>query len=247
MKKLFLLVYLLSIAAFYGYSQSLSLSNLQGPIVANSTIIQAGTPDSTELITYMNVKNTGTSTLNVFCKKVHVTMMDSVEVTMCWAGACYPSFVNVSPNSKPIDAGQIITDFVGHYSCMTSHGFKSGESIVRWVFYDGANTNDSVSVTVKYTSFPLGVDDKIIHQGILSNIYPNPADATVSFSYAVPSGSQGTIVIRNLVGSMVQTEQVSDGSGKMTLNTASLNDGIYFCSLVLDGKISQTKKLVIKH
>ncbi len=247
MKRLLLLVYLLSIVAFYGYSQSLYLSNAQGPIIANSTITQAGTPDSLELITYLNVKNIGTHAVNIYCKKIYISQIDSVEVTMCWAGSCYPPFVNVSPNSQPIAVGQTITDFVGHYGSVTGHGFKSGESIIRWVFYDATDRNDTVSVTVKYTSYPVGIQEKISLQGLLSNAFPNPAGATASFNYSVPSGSQGAIIIRNLVGAAVQTEQVISGAGKITVSTANLSDGLYFYSLMIDGKIIQTKKLVVKH
>ena len=130
MKRLILLVFLLSSIAFYGYSQSLSLLTTSGSVITNSSITQIGTSDSLELITYMFVKNISSHAINVFCKKVEVKVMDSCETTMCWAGGCYPSFVSVSPNSAAMAAGQTITDFVGHYGTVTGHGFKSGESIV---------------------------------------------------------------------------------------------------------------------
>ena len=247
MKRLLLLVSLFSAIAIFGYSQSLSLLTPQGVVITNASIIQAGTHDSLELITYLQVKNISTHTINVFCKKVEVAMMDSVETTMCWAGGCYPSFVNVSPNSAPMTAGQIVTDFVGHYGTTTGHGFKSGESRVRWVFYNEADHNDSVYLIVKYTSYPLGVDEKNAHSGLLSAAYPNPANASASFNYSVPVGSPGMIVVRNLVGAEVLTEQAAPGSGTLTVNTAGLSDGIYFCSLVLEGKINQTRKLVVRH
>ncbi len=249
MKRLLLLAYLLPVVAFYAHSQSLSLSNNQGPVADNSTIIQAGTPDSAKLITYLYVKNVGTHAINVYSKKAEISVIDSIETTMCWAGACYGPTTNISPNYQPIDVGQTITDFVGDYTWagLSQPGFKSGESTVRWVFFNDADHNDSVSVTVKYTTYPLGVNDKAATQDLLSNAYPNPADATATFNYSVPSGSQGTIIIRNLVGSTVQTEQVSSGAGKITISSAFLSDGLYFCSLMLDGKISQTKKLVVRH
>ena len=247
MKKLLLMVCLLSVAAFYGYSQSLSLTTPQGTNISNSSITQTGTKDSLELITYIYVKNTGTHAINVYCKKIEVNMMDSVESYLCWAGGCYTSGTFVSPNSAPMAAGQTLTDFVGHYGTVTNKGFKSGESIIRWVFFNDADHNDSVYLTVKYTTYPLGVDEKNSGQGMLSNAWPNPADATATLNYSVPTGSQGTIIVRNMVGSTVQTESLSSGYGKININTASLNDGIYFCSLLLDGKISQTKKLVVRH
>lgn len=247
MKRLLLLVSLFSAIAIYGYSQSLSLINPQGHVITNTSIIQAGTKDSLELITYLQVKNISSQTINVYCKKVEVAMMDSVETTMCWAGGCYPSFVNVSPNGAPMTAGQVVTDFVGHYGTTTGHGFKSGESRVRWVFFNEANPNDSVYLIVKYTSYPLGVDEKNAHSGMLSAAWPNPASSSANFNYTVPAGSPGMIIVRNLVGAEVLAEQAEPGSGTLTINTAGLSDGIYFCSLVLEGKINQTRKLVVRH
>jgi hypothetical protein len=247
MKKVLLSVYLFSVVAFYGYSQSLTLSNQHGAIQPNAIIVQAGTPDSVELITYLNVKNISNATIKVFCKKVQLTMLDSTEMTMCWAGNCYPAPVNVSPFSQSINAGQTNTEFIGHYTQTAFSHFKSGESVIRWVFYNQANVNDSASVTVKYTTYPLGIDESNGRQAVLSNAYPNPANAVAGFNYAVPSGSQARIVIRNILGSIVHSEQVSTGSGKISVNTANLTDGIYFYSLMLDGKNSQTKKLVVKH
>lgn len=149
MKKLLLSVYFLSLVAFYGYSQSLTLSNLNGPVTPNSIIVQAGTPDSVELVSYFNVKNVGDNTIRVLCKKVQIAMLDSTEVTMCWAGGCYSSGTMISPNDQPITPGETITEFSGHYSQVAFNHFKSGESIVRWVFFDRANVNDSVSVDRK--------------------------------------------------------------------------------------------------
>ena len=92
--------------ALYGYSQSLSLSNSLGVIEPNSTIIQAGTPDSVELITYLNVKNVSSNSVSVLCKKVQLKMLDSTEITMCWAGGCYSASTFISPNSQMMAAGQ---------------------------------------------------------------------------------------------------------------------------------------------
>lgn len=247
MKKLLLSVYLLSVIGFYGYSQSLSLSNIHGTIEPNSIIIQAGTPDSVELITYFNVKNISAKTINVLCKKVQCSMLDSTEITMCWAGSCYPSSTFVSPNAQAITAGQTITDFIGHYTQTAYLHFKSGESVVRWVFFDKINPNDSVSVTIKYATFPLAIEESAARRAMLSNAYPNPSASETSFSYSIPVGSQGTILVRDLLGSTVQSLVLPVSFGKTTLNTMNLSDGIYFCSLMVDGKVNQTKKIVVKH
>ena len=247
MKRLLLSAYLLSIVVFYGYSQSISLSNSNGVIAPNATLIQAGTPDSNALSTYINVKNIGGSKINVLCRKYELKMLDSTEITMCWAGSCYPASTFISPNAQAIAPEEIITDFVGHYSQIVYNHFISGESVVRWVFYDRGNLNDTAAVTIKYTTYPLGIEESGALQATLSNAYPNPADATVSFNYSVPSGLQGTLFVRNILGTIVKTQVLAASNRKTIINTLDMNDGIYFCSLLVDGKISQTKKLIVQH
>jgi hypothetical protein len=248
MKKLILFIYLLSIVAIYGYSQNISLSNSHGTIVSGSMIDQVGTPDSSELLTYLYVKNTGSKPISVLCKKYHLSLLDSTEVLMCWAGSCYGPETYVSPNEQLITSGQTIKDFVGHYaSTKASFLLNPGESLIRWVFYDSASPNDSASVTVKYTTYPLGIEDSKGNKGMLSNMYPNPASGNASCSYTLPSGARGAIVIRDILGSTLQTQVLPNDSGRFTVNTMNLSDGVYFCSLLVEGKVSQTKKLIVKH
>ena len=166
---------------------------------------------------------------------------------MCWAGGCYGSGTFISPNDQPIAPGQTITEFSGHYTQVAFNHFKSGESVIRWVFFDRANENDSASITVKYTTYPLGIEESKVPQGSLSNIYPNPAAGDAGCSYTIPSGSQGTVLVRDLLGNSLQTHQLSAISGKVTIGTMNLGDGIYFCSLLVDGKIVQSRKLIVKH
>ena len=104
-----------------------------------------------------------------------------------------------------------------------------------------------VSVTIKYTTFPVGIEDANMHQTVLSNAYPNPAGANAGFSYSMSTGSQGAILVRDILGAPLQRIQLQAASGKVTLNTTNLGDGVYFYSLSTDGKTDNTKKLIIRH
>ena len=116
MKKIVIFFALIAGIAAVGFAQSLQLSNGKGILPSNGEIIQAGTPDSSELVTYIYVKNTGTTDKNVVCKKTQMMALDSTEVTMCWAGGCYPSTTNISPNAQLITPGQTNYEFLGHYT-----------------------------------------------------------------------------------------------------------------------------------
>jgi hypothetical protein len=247
MKKRIFTVYLLTIIVCYAYSQSLSLSNSHGPISPNTTIVQPGSTDSLELVTYLNVKNISNNQLKVLCKKEEIKILDSTEMLMCWAGGCYPSTVFVSPKSLSMAAGSTNTGFSGHYIQSSGNHIPSGESIVRWVFYDMSDSNDSVSVTIKYLTYPTGIEDIKATQGKLSDIYPNPVCGDAVCNYAITNGSQGAILIRDILGTTVDKQSLPSTRGKATISTTNLTDGIYFCSLLVDGKIFQTRKLMVKH
>lgn len=248
MKRNIFLTVILMCAAYLGFTQSLQLSDEKGNIISNhSEIIQAVGPDATEIITYLYVKNIGSKTIEVLCKKTQMKMHDSTEVTMCWAGGCYPATTFISPNAQQMAPGQTVTDFVGHYLQLAFSALKSGESVVRWTFYDQSNHADSSSVVVKYDSYPLGVAENSGRTSSLSNVYPNPASAQAVVSYELPSASTGALIVRNMIGKEVYRQELSSSRGKAVINTVGFNDGLYFCTLLADDKPLHTKKMVVKH
>jgi hypothetical protein len=247
MKNRLLLFSILAMIVFAGYSQSLSLSNQNGPIVPNSIIIQPGTPDSVTLNTYIDITNTGNAPLNVLCRKTELNMIDSTRTFICWANFCYAPHIYVTPNTQSIGSGETYTGFKGIYAHDTYNFFSVGESVVRWTFFDQDNLNDSVSVTVRYPTYPVSIGELYGSVSVLSAIYPNPVSFTANTEFTVPRGSQGSILIRDVVGAVVQTYLVPAGTGKIQMNVSNLSDGVYFCSLLIDGRPAHTRKLIVRH
>jgi hypothetical protein len=247
MKKLLLYISIFLVAGFSGFSQSLSLSGLFGPIVPNSTIIQAGTPDSNTLLTYLNVKNTSSDPINVLCKKNELSLLDSTQTYMCWANFCYAPHILISPNAVPVGAGETYSGFKAIYAQLAYNNFFVGESVVRWVFFDQDNADDSVSVTVRYQTYPVGIGDLKASEGMILNIFPNPASENVRFDYSMPAGSTGILLIQNLQGVVVQKHTLPANTSNISIDITNLGDGIYFCSPLIDGLKAQTKKLFVKH
>lgn len=243
MKRILLSFYLLSIACFYGYAQSgLSLTDTLGvPIPANATWVMNGTPDVPELVTKVFVKNNGGHTINVKAKKVELTLLANTNVTFCWAGNCFPPNVYESIGATSIPAGQVATEFSGHYA----PSLQKGQTKVQWTFWDEADVANSVSITVDYNTFPVGKEE--ITTAKLTGVYPNPASSNATINYSLPTGSEGRIVVRNILGMEVRSEIVQGGTGKFTFSVADLSDGVYFYSLFLNGEFSSTGKLIVKH
>lgn len=244
MKKILLIVYLLSIAAFVGYSQSLVLiDSVAGQLVNNATILKMGNTGTGEIIQHIAVKNNSASGLDVMAKKSYISVLPNTTNVFCW-GICVGPDVFVSPDPIAIGPGSTnFLDFSGHYLPDTVTGITT----IRYTFYVDGNVNDSVCFNVNFAAYPLGLEE-INPKPALSNAFPNPANTDVNIDYVMPSGSRETsVIIRNVLGVVVNRQPITETSGKVTFSVNDLSNGIYFYSLVVNGEITLTKKMVVKH
>jgi hypothetical protein len=72
---------------------------------------------------------------------------------------------------------------------------------------------------------------------------PNPAHASTSIVYNIPSNSTGQLNITDDIGRTVKTIQLNS-SGRIDLDLTSFSTGSYTYSLVVNGKVADTKKLI---
>ena len=77
---------------------------------------------------------------------------------------------------------------------------------------------------------------------------PNPADNHSDFLINVPSGGQLQFSMFNMLGSMVQQQNItaSRGSNQFSLQTASLSAGVYMCSFRLNDALI-TRRITVSH
>ena len=75
---------------------------------------------------------------------------------------------------------------------------------------------------------------------------PNPFDHVTSISYAIPiTSSNAQILITDNSGKMIKEVQLTGGSGTVNIDASVFSSGEYNYSMVIDGKIVQTKKMII--
>jgi hypothetical protein len=241
MKKLLLISYFLGVIACIGYSQSLSLSNENGPVANDSYINKSGLPTDDEIVVEMFVTNNTADPIPVMVKKVETSMVPGTASLFCW-GLCFAPSVYVSPDPLTINGNTTNeTDFSGHY---LPSGIP-GMSVIRYVFFDQRNPNDSVCFNTNFQAYPLGISG-LTGTNALS-AYPNPASSKVTIAFAGMESASGKVIIRNLLGENVKEIAVSGTSGKVLFDATDLNSGIYFYSLVINGNAVATKKLVVRH
>jgi hypothetical protein len=81
-------------------------------------------------------------------------------------------------------------------------------------------------------------------------IHPNPAKEITSFEYALKR--KGYVQIKIYATDGTQTQALhegtqSKGTHKVTLNTSAMKPGLYYCSLVADGVVLETRKMMVIH
>jgi len=84
--------------------------------------------------------------------------------------------------------------------------------------------------------------------GWLGDIHPNPANNSTTIDYSLPSGvGAATCQIYALNGNIMTAISLPPAQGKsqVQVNTGQLAQGMYIYALVVDGKVLDTKKLVI--
>lgn len=80
----------------------------------------------------------------------------------------------------------------------------------------------------------------------LSDPMPNPVRDNANISFSLPAGTQNaSIQLFTVSGSVLENLPLDPSANSVMINTAELQNGIYFYSLVVDGRITKTKKLIV--
>ncbi|MEO8151110.1 MAG: tail fiber domain-containing protein [Bacteroidia bacterium] len=90
------------------------------------------------------------------------------------------------------------------------------------------------------------VGNNVTETGSLMQNVPNPANGSTTVTFSLPENSKGVLQLTDVTGKLVKTYNVS-GSGmqQVVINTASLSSGSYTYSLSIDGKVADSKTMMI--
>ncbi len=91
------------------------------------------------------------------------------------------------------------------------------------------------------SSGPVSSSDEVLLEG-----RPNPASEAIEITYRVAHVQTATLVVRELMsGQMRTTLPLTAKAGSVRLSVASLRPGVYAYSLLVDGVLVATRKLVV--
>jgi hypothetical protein len=117
-----------------------------GTIMVNATI--DGDLYQTVACDTIAVKNLSTNSFVTRCSRSVISAVAGSENSFCWGSGCYGVATSTSPvlQSPTIAPSATENTFVGDYK---PH-LNAGSTTIKYLFYDNANSTDSVSVTVVF-------------------------------------------------------------------------------------------------
>ena len=83
----------------------------------------------------------------------------------------------------------------------------------------------------------------------LAQNYPNPFNPTTVISYAIPTSSNVTITVFDLLGNEIATlvnENKQAGKHKVNFNAMELSNGVYFYKIEAESFVSMKKMILLK-
>ncbi|MEN8225324.1 MAG: T9SS type A sorting domain-containing protein [Bacteroidota bacterium] len=244
MKNLLLFFISLAMIGLSASSQSLSLSDENGPIPDNGDIYFYSESDSTEIVSHVYVTNNSANAIDVNVARNQISMASDSSYSMfCWY-VCWSPTTDTSLQHVTIDPGVTLEDdFSGHYY----PNYAPGEAIIAYTFYDLHNPDDKVTVNVHYVLSLAGLSEEILANTGFSAPYPNPSSSFVSFDYDIPAeANRAEILITNLLGAVVYEASLEGNIGTLKIDVSDFTEGIYFATLKLDQEIVTTQKVLVR-
>ena len=223
-----------------------------------SVITIAQTANKAEKIARVWVQNTGPTTIAVVCERIEGNMAAGSVNYFCW-DACYSPAVSISVGTLPITPGDTNKFFYGDYD----PGTGSGNSVITYCFYvDGTpadsacfsltfnenSPSDSVYGTIAINSIT-GIEFiEATNRNEILDIHPNPGKEMVALNYSLASANSiGTLLVRNVLGSEVYKVELIGVAGQVIIPVEKFNNGMYFCTMVVDNEVFETKRLIVNH
>lgn len=244
MKKI---ITLLSIGFFTwsAQAQGIEIYLIDEAVDVSGTIITIDGPDE-GMHQDFDVKNVSGGTLNLRIERLKIIELAGTEDYLCWGanpltGACYSSSL-VSPENPFVspDPSDMENDSIGWLSTHHSTLGYSGCAQYRYFVIDetGARLD---SVDVMFCSTVSIEEEKL---SVQVKAYPNPVSSVLNIN--LQNGAQNVrFELVNVIGESLVLINLNEGLN--TINVEKLPNGIYFYSIVKNGTILETKKLMIRH
>ncbi len=78
-------------------------------------------------------------------------------------------------------------------------------------------------------------------------LYPNPVSDFLFVDYDIVYVKEAKLIIYNSIGATVYSKKLNEKQDQLKIQVSEFKNGLYFCSLQIDGKLLNTKKILVNH
>jgi len=186
------------------------------------------------------------STKDIGCRRYEISIINGTMNYFCWWQCYAPQNSGTNPVWTAPDPLTMLTDSVYH----NFHGYHNGLSnpgtaTYRYVFYDINNPNDSAFVDIIFDTWPASINEQEIKNSI--QLFPNPAKDYTTITYDIPNNRSAKLIITDIVGKEVLNTNLPAYKTQHTVNVSNFKNGVYFYSIIVNGKKISTKKFIVFH
>lgn len=194
-----------------------------------------------EYIQHLQIRNLTSEVVPVIVEKEIIEDLEGVMNFFCW-GSCFDPSVFVSTRPVEIPANSVCEEEALSFHALYDEGIF-GKLKMRYYAYVEESPADRIYIDVVFNKSGEGVADHT-HTMTMGKAYPNPASSLVHFDYSFDG--RLSAVVYNLLGQEVLRQDLNANDGQMTLSVADLQEGIYFCTMMVNGRACATEKFVVK-
>jgi type IX secretion system substrate protein len=242
MKKLLLILVVIFITSNFLIAQSFSLSTIDGAPFGDSYTVY-GNPGAVDVQFEAILNNNSTNGANIKVLRNVIQLEDGASSYFKWV-ATYGPTTDLSTQSFFIPAGG--SSEQGTFKSYYIPGGTIGVSKIEYTFFNVNNENENVKIIVIYDTSTDVIDENILKNTFISDIYPNPATNEVNIKYTIPGEVEtASIKLVNLLGSVVEEQIIESGTNQVAIDISELVDGIYFYSVFLNNEMYITKKFIV--
>lgn len=241
MKKILLSLFALLLLTGISNAQVFSLS-VDGELLGD-TVTVYGDPAASGIDFGCIFTNNTDNNVNIKVRRNQVSMLEGTSSYFKWNQTLAPT-IDMS-EAYLINAGESTPDdfFKVYYQ---PYG-QIGISIIEFTFFNINVENEYITLVIKFNTTSDDIDENILRNMTVSDIYPNPAKDIVSIDFDIPRDVEtASVKIVNVLGSIVKEQSIERGSNKLSIDVSDLNDGIYFYSMFINEELYKTERLVVK-
>lgn len=197
------------------------------------------------------VHNQSDNALDVRVAAEVIDIVAGTDYRLCWGPLCYNWTTEdfTSSDSKALMPTLVPDEMNSTFYTDYRHNGIEGLTVIEYCWFDNDNTSDETCGIINWCVGPdcstiLGIEEHAM--GSISPMSPNPISETGQFTFELynqPNDAQ--VAIYNLIGEEVERINLESKIGFVQINAADYESGLYFYSLVVDGQVAATQKVLI--